>query len=80
MDREMAAAYQRLRARLDAGRKEKLRKAQLAWIQFRDRQCEYEASAGGGGTIESDFRLSCLITVTQERTRQLREMIGREID
>jgi uncharacterized protein YecT (DUF1311 family) len=76
----MAAAYQQLRARLDAGRKEKLRKAQLAWIQFRDRQCEFEASAGGGGTIESDFQLSCLITVTQERTRQLREMIGREID
>lgn len=51
----------------------KLRKAQSAWIAFRDATCDYESDGWTGGTGHSMVRLSCLAKLTQDRAKQLEE-------
>jgi uncharacterized protein YecT (DUF1311 family) len=49
----------------------KLRKAQRAWIAFRDAQCEAEGSIYQGGTIQPIIEAHCRVKLTQERTKDL---------
>ena len=53
---------------------EALRKAERAWIDFRDLHCTVEGYWGRGGTIEPMLRNFCLARLTRERTEQLRKM------
>lgn len=49
--------------------------AQRLWIPFRDAHCEAEAAPYEGGSIQPLIRLSCLATVTNHRTTQLRDLL-----
>jgi uncharacterized protein YecT (DUF1311 family) len=50
-----------------------LRKAQRAWIQFRDAQCTFEMSEAGGSPLALAMTFnSCLARLTDERIVQLR--------
>ncbi len=49
-----------------------LRKAQRAWIAFRDASCEYEYATWGGGTGGNPAYLSCMMTLTAEQALQLK--------
>lgn len=45
--------------------------AQRAWITYRDGQCEAEAAAFAGGSIQPTIRAGCLSRMTQARTVEL---------
>lgn len=49
-----------------------LRDAQRAWMGFRDRACETEATLARGGTMASQLYLNCLERLTRRRTEDLR--------
>jgi uncharacterized protein YecT (DUF1311 family) len=57
------------------GYEEQLRKAQSAWIAFRDASCQYEGYQARGGTMEPMLVNMCLARMTKERTKQLRELM-----
>ena len=57
----------------DLGLVDALRKAQRAWIAFRDGQCAWEAGFFNGGSMQPLIRQSCLTELTQARTGQLRQ-------
>ena len=52
-----------------------LRDAQRAWIPFRDRACDFEATSWGGGTGQSMAYLQCKTRLTLARTQDLRTYI-----
>jgi len=56
----------------DSAGKERLKKAQLAWIKYRDLCCEAEASIYEGGSLYGLAYTNCMIALTKERTGRLR--------
>ena len=70
-DAELNHVYQQLLPKLEAAHQEKLKAAQRAWVTFRDADCEYEAFAFEGGSMQPLIRYSCLETATKARTAQL---------
>jgi uncharacterized protein YecT (DUF1311 family) len=50
-----------------------LRKAQRAWIAYRDAQCDAEYAKWGGGSGGPGGHLQCLATITEERIVRLRK-------
>ena|SRR5437868_13224524 len=76
-DAALNAAYKQLMAKVDdEGERGALKAAQLAWIKYRDANCEFESYLNKGGTIYSMVYDGCLTTLTEERTRHLREMLN----
>lgn len=78
-DAEMNKVYGRLMTELaeyNGTQQEKLRRAQLLWLQYRDANCESEASIYEGGSIRPAVHNTCLASVTQERTRRLAEFLA----
>jgi len=49
----------------------KLVKAQRAWLAFRVATCDYESDGWTGGSGHGMIELSCLATITRDRTKQL---------
>ncbi|MCW4151419.1 MULTISPECIES: lysozyme inhibitor LprI family protein [Halomonadaceae] len=74
-DDELNDAYQSLVRKLEASPAtlEQLRKAQRAWISFRDAECALESSGVEGGSAQPMVRNGCLATLTKRRTERLRE-------
>jgi uncharacterized protein YecT (DUF1311 family) len=70
-DRRLNQVYQTVRATLKPTQKETLTDAQLAWIQFRDKSCEFEVYESRGGTGYQGFLHGCLERVTRARTAEL---------
>jgi uncharacterized protein YecT (DUF1311 family) len=52
-----------------------LKKAQRAWIDYRDGQCEGEGYAAVGGSMQPMLVSGCQATMTTARTKELRELI-----
>lgn len=73
-DAELNRAYQQL-VRASGGSDAKLKSAQLAWLKFRDAECDYEASMYEGGSIMPMIYSFCLRDVTAARTKQLRDAL-----
>ena len=75
---EMVAVYDRLMTEL-AGyggkHQQRLRRAQASWTQYRDANCESEASIYEGGSIRPAVYYSCLASVTRERAKRLEEFL-----
>jgi uncharacterized protein YecT (DUF1311 family) len=74
-DAELNKVYQQVWQQEDKGGQARLRAAQLAWLKFRDAECEYEAGDYIGGTMRPMVAAFCLAAVTHERTRQLQEIL-----
>lgn len=53
-----------------------LRDMQRAWISYRDRLCEYEASQWGGGTGAGPAFLSCMMAETSRQYFMLNAQMG----
>lgn len=66
--------YKQVMAKLDPHRKAALKKAQLAWIKYRDSHCESEASVVEGGSMYPTLQYSCMRSETEKRTEQLNSM------
>jgi uncharacterized protein YecT (DUF1311 family) len=73
-DAELNRVYQQL-MRASGGKDAKLKTAQLAWIKFRDAECDYEAAFNEGGSMQPMTYSFCLADVTTARTKQLRESL-----
>jgi uncharacterized protein YecT (DUF1311 family) len=64
-------------ANLDAAQKgaeKALLKAQRAWIDYRDGQCEAEGFSVRGGSMEPMMVASCKARLTEVRTKELKAM------
>jgi uncharacterized protein YecT (DUF1311 family) len=48
-----------------------LRKAQRAWLAYRDAQCEAEHALWGGGTGGPAARMSCSLELTRKRAAEI---------
>jgi uncharacterized protein YecT (DUF1311 family) len=78
-DRELNAAYQRVRRSYQqsdsktyrALRLKHLTTAQLAWIKYRDTTCTWKASKFSGGSIEPMIYSGCVDRLTKVRTQEL---------
>ena len=57
--------------RAGPSQEERLRKAQRAWIPFRDLACAAEGGQREGGSMEGMVIAMCLTRLTKERTRDL---------
>jgi uncharacterized protein YecT (DUF1311 family) len=68
-DAALNAAYKRLVPKLTRLQKVKLTAAQLAWIPFRDRECEFAADTMRGGSMAPLLRFGEMMRVTEARTR-----------
>ncbi len=76
-DTELNLVYKKIRSKLSAARKPKLKEAQLAWIVFRDKSAEFEASEEEGGSIYSLVYLSVMASLTEQSVENLREILKR---
>jgi uncharacterized protein YecT (DUF1311 family) len=76
-DAALNAVYKQLMAKIDnEGERAALKGAQLAWIKYRDANCEFESYINKGGTMYSMVYDGCLTVLTQERTKQLRGLLN----
>ncbi|MEH2151911.1 lysozyme inhibitor LprI family protein [Nostoc sp.] len=74
-DKKLNRVYQQLLSTLESSRKQKFIAAQLAWIKFRDTNCEFERSRYEGGSIVPTIYFGCLENTTKLRTQQLQEYL-----
>lgn len=71
-DKELNVVYHSLVSSQDATGRSLLKKAELAWIAYRDAECAFEADAYRGGSIVPTIESSCLAERTRERTSALK--------
>lgn len=76
-DEQLNSVYSRIMGVLRSKSNEeqtqkRLRAAQLAWIDYRDKACEAEASLYSGGSAKGMARLACLTSLTDDRIKALR--------
>ena len=75
---EMVAVYDRLMTELASyggKHQQRLRRAQASWLQYRDVNCDSEASIYEEGSIRPAVYYSCLASVTRERAKRLEEFL-----
>jgi uncharacterized protein YecT (DUF1311 family) len=71
-DAALNKVYGQLMSKLEDDHKAKLKEAELAWIKFRDVNCEFQAFPNIGGTIYPLVYNGCLASMTNDRTKELR--------
>ena len=75
-DVKLNQAYQKVKALQDQKRdKQALKKAQRAWIRYRDLACTSYSLSAEGGSMQPMLHSQCLGTITRQRTKILREQI-----
>jgi uncharacterized protein YecT (DUF1311 family) len=70
-DAEVNRVYHSTVKRLQADDAALLRKAQRAWLAYRDAQCEVERALWGGGTGGPAAWMSCKVELTRQRTAEI---------
>ncbi|MGI8934387.1 MAG: lysozyme inhibitor LprI family protein [Phormidesmis sp.] len=71
-DAELNRVYQAVKAEQPSSGKRALGKAEVAWLAFRDLDCEFERSQFDGGSMAPMIYSGCLSDRTQTRTAELR--------
>ncbi len=71
VDRELNSSCADIMQKLAPERKEILRKSEVAWIESRDKDCEFEASSAVGGDAYQPLYISCQIKLTKNRLQLL---------
>lgn len=71
-DKELNIVYQKIMKNNSGIKKENIRKAQIAWLKFRDLHCLCESKEHEGGSLESLIYIECLAIMTEERVKQLK--------
>ena len=76
IDMDLNITYKKLLEQLTTkSAKQKLIKAQRAWINFRNLSCEYESAGYEGGTGHGMQYSSCLASIAEARLVQLKEYL-----
>ncbi|HWT58626.1 MAG TPA: lysozyme inhibitor LprI family protein [Rhizobium sp.] len=83
-DKALNVQYKKTRAALAAvdkdldgdrkGAEQALVKAQRAWIDYRDAECDASGFQARGGTMEPMLVAGCLANITDKRTKELKEL------
>jgi uncharacterized protein YecT (DUF1311 family) len=72
--------YQEFMSKLEDSEKVQLKNAQVAWLKYRDINCEFVADRYKGGTMRPMIAAICLADVTNNRTTELKaQMKEREL-
>jgi uncharacterized protein YecT (DUF1311 family) len=71
-DARLNDAYKQFAAKLDDEEKAQLKNAQLAWLKYRDVNCEFVADQYKGGSMRPMIAAICLADVTNTRTTELK--------
>jgi uncharacterized protein YecT (DUF1311 family) len=71
-DARLNEAYRQFMTKLNDEEKAQLKKAQLAWITYRDANCDFVADQYKGGTMRPMIAAICLADVTNNRTTELK--------
>ena len=74
-DAELNAVFSQLIAQLDQPGKDRLRVAERKWLAYRDAHADFEASLYEGGSILPLIRTNCLVQMTRNRTKELKEVM-----
>jgi uncharacterized protein YecT (DUF1311 family) len=72
-DAKLNKVYKKLLASADAVRKEKLVKAQRAWLAYRDAEATLESDGFSGGTAERMTSASVMANLTEDRVKALED-------
>ncbi len=75
-DARLNRYYKRAMRRLEPDEKKRLRKAQRAWIAFRDLECEFEGRQMRGGSAEPLLIGGCLVDMTWKRADELQAIVS----
>lgn len=75
-DRQLNAAYTKLRARLGPESRARLQAAEEAWIRFRDRECAFIGGPTTGGSINGLIIASCQARLTLVRVKDLEAQLN----
>ena len=67
--------YQDFMSKLDESEKVQLKNAQLAWLKYRDANCDFVADQYKGGTMRPMIAAMCLAEVTNARVNELKSQI-----
>jgi len=79
-DAQLNAVYRQFTSKLSPEETAQLKAAQLAWLKFRDANCEFVADAYKGGTIRPMIAAMCLADVTTARTNELKAQMKERED
>jgi uncharacterized protein YecT (DUF1311 family) len=71
-DADLNRVYQEFLKKLKPEQATALKKAQRAWLTYRDAQCEADYKMSAGGTAAPLALTQCRVTLTQERTKTLK--------
>ena len=74
-DAALNRVYNQLSAKLDEGERAKLKEVELAWLKYRDAECEFEASFYERGSMQPLIYSTCLTHITKTRTADIRTQI-----
>ena len=74
-DATMNQVYRKLVSTLNEDEKAQLKEAQLAWLKYRDTNCEFVADQYKGGSIRPLIEATCLGDMTKSRTTELKAQI-----
>ncbi|MDB9311549.1 lysozyme inhibitor LprI family protein [Spirulina sp. CS-785/01] len=75
-DVRLNTVYQQLRQEIqDTAQEQRLIDAQLAWIEFRDRDCDYAQSQYLDGSMMPMIYGFCVADLTEKRTRELEDYL-----
>jgi uncharacterized protein YecT (DUF1311 family) len=72
-DRKLNQVYKQIISGLTGEEKQRLINAQLAWIKFRDTNCDFEVYRNRGGTGYGGFLSNCLERMTNSRIKELQD-------
>ena len=78
LDRKITAVFEKLLSLLDGDRRALLRSSQDAWMEFRRRQAEYQASDYLGGTIYPVIFGGTEQSIARERLEKLEQLLEQE--
>lgn len=76
-DTKLNQLYQQLLPKISSQQKQRLNKAQLTWVKFRDETCDYTAGQFDGGSAATFVYNSCLAEVTKNRVKDLEGYLER---
>src|SRR5690349_4989297 len=74
-DAKLNKTYQDFISKLEESEKVQLKNAQLAWLKYRDANCEFVADQYKGGTMRPMILAICLADVTNARVNELKSQI-----
>lgn len=70
-DAALTYVYKALMAKLSASEKQKLRVAERAWIDYRDKMCDFAGLSREGGSMQGMVVAMCRTEMITEQTRKL---------